>query len=190
VNADQALGAVKGLWNLAAGTWNDVADLLNQQTAAVLNGTPYGLSSLPVATYDNATQAISGGVAQLGVVVAGGIEGATRSGAAETSSGIIENSARGAASESRVLSDIGEVKNTKPVGAAEGKSIPDFQNKKVVGEIKDVKNVSNTRQLRIQKEAAKQSGREHQLYTGTRTRVTDRAAQGTKIIRRDDLGPK
>jgi len=45
-------------------------------------------------------------------------------------------------------------------------------------------------QLRIQKEAAQQSGREYQLITGDKTNVTDNAAQGTKVIRRKDLGPQ
>lgn len=85
VSADQAIGALKGLWNMAADTWNNVADLLNEQTAlASGTGTPYGLSELPTASYDNKTQAISGGVAQLGVVVATGIEGALREGTAES----------------------------------------------------------------------------------------------------------
>ena len=68
------------------------------------------------------------------------------------------NAAKGAASEAKVLSDLGATKNTEAVVGTEGKSIPDFQTSKTVGEIKDVKTVSNTKQLRIQKEAAQQSG--------------------------------
>jgi hypothetical protein len=69
------------------------------------------------------------------------------------------------------------------------KLLPDFQNSKVVGDVKDAKVVSNTQQLRIQKEVAQQTGREHQIVTGTNTRVTLNAAQGTRVIRRKDLGP-
>jgi hypothetical protein len=77
-----------------------------------------------------------------------------------------------------------------PVSTSEGKSIPDFQNSKVVGEIKDTKVVTNTRQLRIQKGAAQQSNRTHELHTGIKTKVTDNAARGTTVIRRKDLGPQ
>jgi len=125
-------------------------------------------------------------------VLTGGFAASSRvsSIAPEAPSGTLANAAKGAASEATVLSDIGEVKNTQPVTGSEGKSIPDFQNSRVVGEIKDAKTVSNTRQLRIQKEAAQQSGRQHELYTGTKTNVTSNAARGTTVVRRDDLGPQ
>jgi RHS repeat-associated protein len=55
---------------------------------------------------------------------------------------VTENAARGAASEARVLDDLGLPKNTAPVFGAEGKSIPDFQTNTTVGEIKDVKVLS------------------------------------------------
>ena len=102
----------------------------------------------------------------------------------------MENSARGAASESRILNQLGEVKNTETVVGTEGKSIPDFQNSTTVGEMKDAKTVSNTEQLRIQKEAAQDSGRQHELHTGVNTHVTKPAAEGTNVIRHGDLGPK
>ena len=98
--------------------------------------------------------------------------------------------ARGVSSEARVLDSIGETKNMKPVSTHEGTSIPDFQNSKVVGEIKDTKIVSNTRQLRIQKGAAQQSNRTHRLITGNKTKVTKNAARNTTVVRRKDLGPK
>ncbi len=56
-------------------------------------------------------------------------------------------------------------------------------------DIRDAKVVSNTQQLRIQKEVAQQTGKEHQIVTGTNTHVTHNAAQGTNVIRRKDLGP-
>ena len=101
-----------------------------------------------------------------------------------------ENAAKGKASEQKVLNEKGLTKNTDKVSGTEGKSIPDYQTDKTVGEIKDANNVSNTKQLRIQKEAAGQSGRDHELVTGTNTKVTDNAAKGTNVVRRDDLGPK
>jgi RHS repeat-associated protein len=103
---------------------------------------------------------------------------------------VTQNAARGTASEARVLNDMGLTKNTEPVVASEGKSIPDFQTKTTVGEIKDVKQLSNTQQLRIQREAAQQSGREHVVVTGTKTNVTPNVQKPpTKVVRRDDLGP-
>jgi RHS repeat-associated protein len=98
--------------------------------------------------------------------------------------------ARGVEAEKRVLADIGEVKNTKKVSSAEGSAIPDYQNKTTVGEIKDTKKVSDTRQIRIQREAAKASSRQHVIYTGTRTKVSKRVLEQSKVKRRDDLGPQ
>ena len=124
-------------------------------------------------------------------MVVGTLGGMALSGGAEVPATTIEqNAARGLASETRVLDSIGETKNTQTVSTSEGKSVPDFQNNRVVGEIKDAKTVSNTKQLRIQKGAAQQSGRQHQLITGTKTQVTKNAAQGTQVIRRKDLGPQ
>ena len=97
---------------------------------------------------------------------------------------------RGTASETRVLNGLGQVKNTTAVTSAEGKSIPDFINKTTIGEIKDVKNLSNTQQLRIQRDAAVQAGKNHVVVTGTNTNVTPNVAKPpTRVIRRDDLGP-
>jgi hypothetical protein len=104
---------------------------------------------------------------------------------------ITQNAARGVASETRVLNDMGLTKNTAPVVSAEGKSIPDFQTSSTVGEIKDVKQLSNTQQIRIQRDAAQQSGREHVVVTGTNTNVAPTVQKPpTRVIRRDDLGPK
>jgi hypothetical protein len=90
-----------------------------------------------------------------------------------------------------VLADIGETKNTKKVSSAEGNAIPDFQNKTAIGEIKDTKKVSNTRQIRIQRQAAIDSGREHVIITGTKTKVSGNVEKsGSTIKRRNDLGPQ
>lgn len=98
---------------------------------------------------------------------------------------------RGVQNESRVLESIGETKNTQKVAGREGNSIPDFLNERQVGEIKDTRSVSNTRQLRIQRDAANQSGREHVVITGTNTQVSKPLVDsGTRISRRTDIGPK
>lgn len=88
------------------------------------------------------------------------------------------------------MNDKGLTKNNEKVSGTEGNSIPDYKPEGIIGEIKDAKNVSNTRQLRIQKEAAQAGGQQHELVTGTKTNVTKNAAEGTKVVRRDDLGPK
>jgi RHS repeat-associated protein len=172
-NADFGAGVLKGLVNLSTSAMNAFITMGESTSGPIPQFQP-----------SNDTQAagmIAGTV--VGVATSAGTE-------APVASTIEQNAAKGAASESRVLNSIGETKNTQAVTASEGKSIPDFQNSKVVGEIKDTKTVSNTRQLRIQKEAAQESGRDHNLITGTKTHVTDNAAQGTEVIRRDDLGPK
>lgn len=103
--------------------------------------------------------------------------GAMESSAAAEVPQILQNAARGTASETRVLGDLGQVKNTTAVTSAEGKSIPDFINKTTIGEIKDVKNLSNTQQLRIQRDAAVQTGKDLVVVTGTNTNVTPNVAK-------------
>lgn len=100
--------------------------------------------------------------------------------------------ARGRASETRVLDDLGLPKNTQRVRTAEGASIPDALTRTRSIEIKDAANVSLTRQLRIQTEAARASGRQPLLITGERTCVSGPCVQAfgrDNIIRRSDLGP-
>jgi RHS repeat-associated protein len=114
----------------------------------------------------------------------------TGAGVVSQGANILENGARGRASEARVLSDLGQAKNTGKVFGKEGTSIPDFQNQTTIGEIKDTQRVTDSRQLRIQKEAAQQSGRAHELQTGVNTAVSENAAKGTTVVRRPDLGPQ
>jgi hypothetical protein len=58
-------------------------------------------------------------------------------------------------------------------------------------EVKDAANVSLTRQLRIQTEAARASGRESVLITGENTCVSGACSRAfDTIIRRPDLGPR
>jgi RHS repeat-associated protein len=97
---------------------------------------------------------------------------------------------RGVESEARVLRDIGEIKNTEKVVGAEGKSIPDFLNATKVGEIKDAKRVTDSPQLRIQREAAERSQRHHVVVTGQNTKVSRTVEEESTVIRRTDLGPE
>ncbi|AWH46758.1 hypothetical protein C1926_17910 [Stenotrophomonas sp. ZAC14A_NAIMI4_1] len=98
--------------------------------------------------------------------------------------------ARGVASEVRVLGAIGEVKNTDKALTSHGVTIPDFENSRQVGEIKDTKRLSDSSQLRAQREHAQATGREHVVVTGTNTKVSSTVERQSTVVRRDDLGPK
>lgn len=98
---------------------------------------------------------------------------------------------RGRDSEKRVLGDMKQTKNTEVMETSKGRTIPDFQNSRQVGEIKDTARVSDTKQLQAQREAAQATGREHVVVTGTNTKVSGTVeGRGTTVIRRDDLGPR
>jgi RHS repeat-associated protein len=98
---------------------------------------------------------------------------------------------RGRASEARVLKEMGLEKNTKVVTACEGKAIPDAITDTMFVEIKDVKRVTATEQIRIQTEAARAAGRESVLVTGAKTKVSKQAEEAFDVIIRDpNLGPK
>lgn len=99
--------------------------------------------------------------------------------------------ARGRASETRVLNDLGLPKNNAKVSTSEGKAIPDALTSNKSIEIKDCISVSCTKQIRIQTGAARASGRQSVLVTGSNTRVSGPAKEAfDDIIRRPDLGPK
>ncbi|WP_207679228.1 SpvB/TcaC N-terminal domain-containing protein [Desulfonema magnum] len=102
-----------------------------------------------------------------------------------------ENLKRGRAAEKRVLKDLGLDKNTKKVKTSEGSSIPDSLTDTVSLEVKDAKSVSLTKQLRIQTGAARKTGKQSVLVTGTKTKISKPAERAfDQIIRRDDLGPQ
>lgn len=99
--------------------------------------------------------------------------------------------ARGRASETRVLNELGLPKNTQKVTTAEGNAIPDALTSTRSIEIKDTVCVSCTKQVRTQTDAAREAGRESVLITGSKTRVSGPARRAfDDIIRRDDLGPR
>ena len=101
------------------------------------------------------------------------------------------NAAKGKASEERVLNDKGLAKNTQKVSGSEGKSVPDGLTEKESVEIKDAARVTDSKQARIQQEAAKDSGRTNTLVTGEKTNVTPKASSRyDQIERRKDLGPQ
>lgn len=156
-----------------------------------------GYSTYKLATEPSWTNAAALGADIVGAAVpfATGLGTAVRAtahgaDAAKAASNVVENGARGRASEKRVLADMGETKNTDVVRGGEKPTIPDFQNPGQVGEIKDTARVSDSAQLRSQREHAQATGREHVVVTGTNTRVSETVQTQSTVIRRDDLGPR
>jgi hypothetical protein len=71
------------------------------------------------------------------------------------------------------------------------KSVPDGLTEKESVEIKDAARVTDSKQARVQQEAAKDSGRTNTLVTGEKTNVTPKASSRyDQIERRKDLGPQ
>jgi len=97
---------------------------------------------------------------------------------------------RGRMSEVKVLEEIGLQKNTEVVSSPLGRSIPDAITQTTIIDIKDVKVVSFTRQLRIQADAARATGRTNIVITGRNSRVSKPLSEGATIERRDDIGPQ
>jgi hypothetical protein len=105
--------------------------------------------------------------------------------------GVVENGARGRASEARVPDDMGLKKNSTPVATAEGTSVPDALTDAVSVEVKDRARVSATRQIRIQTGAARAAGRQSVLVTGRNTKVSEPARRAfDQVIQRSDMGPQ
>jgi RHS repeat-associated protein len=116
-------------------------------------------------------------------------EGSTAKDTAEAPEGKTPQQ-RGRDNETRVLNDIGENKNTDKFPTSEGDAIPDYQNDRQIGEIKDTKSVYNTKQIRAQREAARQSNREHVIQTGEGTKVSKPVSERSTVVRRPDIGPQ
>ncbi|HBK55939.1 MAG TPA: hypothetical protein DDZ76_06610, partial [Xanthomonadales bacterium] len=73
------------------------------------------------------------------------------------------------------------------MSTSHGRTIPDFQSPTQVGEIKDTARVSDSAQLRAQREHAQRTEREHVVLTGTTSQVSGTVQSQSKVIRRDDL---
>ena len=98
--------------------------------------------------------------------------------------------ARGRLNEARVLKDLGLEKNTRRVHGREGYSIPDALTETELIEIKDVKRVSMTRQLRIQSEWADQNKLKAVLYVGPNTEVSKRVKRHFEVVPIGYIGPQ
>lgn len=75
-----------------------------------------------------------------------------------------KNRSKGLASERRVLEDEGLQKNTRKVTSPEGNAIPDAITDSQYVEIKDVKSLSNTKQIRIETQAAHAEGKKVWIF--------------------------
>ena len=102
---------------------------------------------------------------------------------------------RGRSNEAKVLESIGEVKNAKSMITTLDKTgeritvildvIPDTK----VVEVKDVKNLSNTKQIRGERQIAEKEGKKFEIITGEKTHVSGNI-KDSEIVRRKDIGPQ
>lgn len=86
------------------------------------------------------------------------------------------------------MNELGIEKNTKKFSTSKGKVIPDSITPSSVIEIKDVKKVFNTKQIKGEKEVAKFQKKEFKIVTGKNTYVSKNAKKDSRVERRDDLG--
>jgi hypothetical protein len=113
---------------------------------------------------------------------------------AAKSSSNLSPTARGRMNEEKVLKDFGLSKNTRTVqgttNAGEARNtIPDSITSDTVYEIKDVQNLSNTKQIQAQINYAKRNGLDYKIITGTNTHVSKNIPD-EYIIRIDYIGPQ
>jgi uncharacterized protein RhaS with RHS repeats len=104
----------------------------------------------------------------------------------KTAGRLLNAMARGRASEKRVLNKMGLDKNNSKVSTSEGNSVPDALTDSMSVEVKDVKNVSLTKQLRIQTQAAKQEGKTSVLVvTDKNEKISGPAKEAFDVIVRE-----
>jgi RHS repeat-associated protein len=102
---------------------------------------------------------------------------------------------RGRKNEKKVLNSEDLNKNTKKYPATDPKTgkevntIPDSMDGAVT-EIKDVKTLSDSKQLRAQRQVANSQGKKHVVITGTNTKVSKTVTKNSTVKRRDDIGPQ
>ncbi len=102
---------------------------------------------------------------------------------------------RGVENEAKTIAKEGLTKNNKTFTVTDpktGKSVstkPDAINSKKVSEIKDTKTVNNKKQIRAQREVARQTGKKYEVITGKDTKVS-KNIPNKEIKRVDYLGPQ
>ncbi|MBB1303849.1 hypothetical protein H5183_21370 [Pseudoalteromonas sp. SR44-8] len=96
---------------------------------------------------------------------------------------VVKAMARGRASEKRILNKMGLDKNNSKVSTSEGNSVPDALTDTMSVEVKDVKNVSLTKQLRIQTQSAKAEGKTSVLVvTDKNEKISGPAKEAFDVI--------
>lgn len=102
---------------------------------------------------------------------------------------------RGVKNEAKTIAEEGLTKNTKtftavdPVTKQPVNVKPDALDTKKLSEIKDTKTVSNTKQIRTEREVAKQQGKDFEIITGTNTKVS-KNIPANEVKKVDYLGPQ
>jgi RHS repeat-associated protein len=104
---------------------------------------------------------------------------------------------RGKKNEEKTLSDEKLDKNTTPVTVNDSKTgkdvttIPDSYNSEGgTVEVKDVKRLPDSKQLRAQSGVSAQSGQRATVITGTNTKVSTTVTERMRVQRKDYLGPQ
>ena len=64
-----------------------------------------------------------------------------------------------------------------------------FKTASKIIEIKDTKSVYNTKQIKAERQVAKESGKQFEIVTGEKTHVSKKISED-EIVRRKDIGPK
>ncbi len=102
---------------------------------------------------------------------------------------------RGVTNEKKVLAEEGLEKNTKSMTAIDPKTgkevttIPDAMKNGATVDVKDVKKLYDSKQLRAQSTLSAQNGQKAIIYTGTDTHVSTTLLQRMDIQRRETIGP-
>jgi hypothetical protein len=104
---------------------------------------------------------------------------------------------RGSVNEARVLKEEGllgikpQLTVRDPKTGEYAVTIPDAvrPNGRTV-DVKDVAELSETQQLRLQREYSRQRGQKPEIITGTRTKVAPEMEENYMIRKRPDLGPR
>ena len=139
----------------------------------------------------------SGGGFLLGTILPGGGYGTgakavTKEVVKETSKEAMQ---RGVKNEAKAIAEEGLTKNTKTfttIDPKTGKEVavkPDAIDAKKVSEVKDTKTVSNTAQIRGEREVAKKQGKEFEIITGDKTKVSKTIPE-KEVKRVPYLGPQ
>ena len=161
------------------------------QALMVQNGTPLfpdmkGANNPAVAV----VKAGGGALLQAGMMLTPAGEEEVGGLAVKEGASILKNAERGRAAEAKVLNEMGLVKNTQKVSTAAGNAIPDALTDTISLEVKDAKVVNRTKQIAIETDAAKASGQQSVLVTGSKTQISGPAQKSfDTIIKRPDLGP-